>query len=175
MKGTDREVAMLVENNYQEMEVWAPIYRLQEIGIQVRIVGPEATQYRSKLGYPAQAELSARDAAGRRFAAVIVPGGYAPDLMRTNPDLVGLVRGHAESGAVVAAICHGSWMLASAGVIRGRKVTGAAQIRDDLENAGAAYLDQPVVRDGNLITSRKPADLPEFCGAIVEALGAGRG
>jgi len=164
------EVAMLVENNYQELEVWAPIYRLQEIGMTVRIVGPDATLYKSKLGYPAQADLSAREAAGKRFAAVIVPGGYAPDLMRTNRDLVDLVRSHVQSGAVVAAICHGSWLLASAGVIRGRNVTGASQIRDDLENAGAAYQDQAVVRDGNLITSRKPADLPQFCGAIVQAL-----
>lgn len=167
-----KRVAMLVENNYQEMEVWAPVFRLQEAGVRVDLVGPKVEQYKSKLGYPAQADISASDAASIRFDAVIVPGGYAPDLMRTNKDLVGLVRDHARAGAIVAAICHGSWMLASADIIRGKKVTGAAQIRDDLVNAGATYVDHEVVRDGNLITSRKPADIPAFCGAIVAALSA---
>lgn len=167
-----KRIAMLVENNYQEMEVWVPVFRLQEAGARVNLVGPAVEQYKSKLGYPANADISASDAASIRFDAVIVPGGYAPDLMRTNKDLVGLVRNHARSGAVVAAICHGSWMLASADVIRGKNVTGAAQIQDDLVNAGATYIDQAVVRDGNLITSRKPADIPAFCGAIVAALGA---
>jgi protease I len=106
----------------------------------------------------------------RSFDAVIVPGGYAPDLMRTNRSLVELVRAHAHRGAIVAAICHGTWMLASADVIRGRRVTGAAQIQDDIRNAGGTYVDQDAVRDGNLITSRKPSDLPPFCAAIVNAL-----
>lgn len=166
----NKRVAILVENNYQEMEVWVPIYRLQEGGALVTIIGPKAEQYRSKLGYPVTADTAAADAVGMKFDAVIIPGGYAPDLMRTNGDLVGLVRNHARSGAIVAAICHGSWMLASADVIRGKKVTGATQIRDDLRNAGATYVDEEAVRDGNLITSRKPADIPAFCAAIVAAL-----
>lgn len=170
MQLRNKRIAMLVENNYQEMEVWAPIFRLQEAGANVTIVGPKAQEYRSKLGYPVTADIAAADAATMKFDAVIVPGGYAPDLMRTNEHMVGLVRNHARSGAIVAAICHGSWMLASANVIRGKKVTGAAQIRDDLANAGATFVDQDAVRDGNLITSRKPADIPAFCAAIVSAL-----
>ena len=170
MRLRDKRVAMLVENNYQEMEVWVPIFRLQEAGASITVVGPKAGEYRSKLGYPVTADTAASDAATMQFDAVIVPGGYAPDLMRTNEHMVGLVRSHARSGAVVAAICHGSWMLASANVIRGKKVTGAAQIRDDLINAGATFIDQDAVRDGNLITSRKPADIPAFCAAIVSAL-----
>ncbi|MFZ5557203.1 MAG: type 1 glutamine amidotransferase domain-containing protein [Pseudomonadota bacterium] len=167
---SEKSVAILVENNYQEMEVWYPIYRFQEAGARVCIVGPEPQKYTSKLGYPVQAEISALDAVKMHFHAVVIPGGYAPDLMRTNQDLVALVRDHALRGDVVAAICHGSWMLASADVIRGKRVTGAAQIRDDLRNAGATVLDESAVRDGNLVTSRKPADIPAFCAAILTAL-----
>ncbi|HVL09464.1 MAG TPA: type 1 glutamine amidotransferase domain-containing protein [Burkholderiaceae bacterium] len=163
-------VAMLVENLYQEMEIWVPVFRLQEEGAQVTFIGPKADAYKSKLGYPVQADLAARDAVGKHFDAVIVPGGYAPDLMRTDASLVQIVRDHCQSGAIVAAICHGTWMLASAGALPGKRVTGAAQIRDDIVHAGATFVDEPAVRDGNLITSRKPADLPQFCAAIVSAL-----
>jgi protease I len=152
------------------MEIWVPVFRLQEEGAQVTFVGPQADTYKSKLGYPVKADLAARDAVGKRYDAVIVPGGYAPDLMRTDADLVKIVKDHCESGAIVAAICHGTWMMASANTIRGRRVTGAAQIRDDLINAGATFVDEAAVTDGNYITSRKPADLPQFCAAIVAAL-----
>ncbi|TXF10036.1 type 1 glutamine amidotransferase domain-containing protein [Pelomicrobium methylotrophicum] len=165
-----RHVAVLVENNYQEMEVWYPIYRFLEGGAKVSIVGPKAEKYTSKLGYPVIADMAAADALKMYFDAVIIPGGYAPDLMRLNDDLITLVRNHALAGKVVAAICHGSWMLASAGVIRGKRLTGAPQIRDDLRNAGATYLDEEAVRDGNIITSRKPDDIPAFCAAIIAAL-----
>jgi protease I len=165
-----KHVAVLVENNYQEMEVWYPIYRFLEAGATVTIIGPKADKYTSKLGYPVTADMAAADAVKVHFDAVIIPGGYAPDLMRLNDDLVALVRSHAQAEKVVAAICHGSWMLASANVVRGKRVTGAAQIRDDLKNAGAIYLDQEVVRDGNIITSRKPADIPAFCAAIISTL-----
>ena len=168
-----KRVAMLVENNHQDLEVWCPIYRLMEAGAEVHVVGPRADKYTSKLGYPVQADMAAADAVKELFDAVIVPGGYAPDLMRTNADMVQLVRRHAQEGRLVAAICHGSWMLASADVIRGRTVTGAPSIRDDLRNAGAKFEDKEVVRDGNLLTSRKPSDIPAFCGAIVSALSAG--
>ncbi len=165
-----RRAVILVENLYQEMEVWVPYFRLQEAGAKVTLIGPKKETYRSKLGYPAEAELGADEAARHRFDAVIIPGGYAPDLLRTNERLVEMVRAHVQQGAIVAAICHGTWMLASADVLRGRKATGAAQIRDDVRNAGATWVDQASVRDGNIITSRKPGDLPQFCAAIVEAL-----
>lgn len=162
--------AILVENLYQEMEVWVPYFRLQEAGVKVTLIGPRKETYRSKLGYPAEAELASEEAARHAFDAMIIPGGYAPDLLRANEALVEMVRAHVQRGAIVAAICHGTWMLASAGVLKGRKATGATQIRDDIRNAGATWVDQASVRDENIITSRKPADLPQFCAAIVTAL-----
>jgi protease I len=110
---------------------------------------------------------------GADFDAVIIPGGYAPDHMRRYEKMVKLVRDASEAGKVVAAICHGGWMLASADVVRNKTVTCFFAIRDDLVNAGAKYVDQEVVRDGNLVTSRKPDDLPAFCRTIIEALSGG--
>ena len=170
MRLKDANVAVLVENLYQEMEIWVPVFRLQEEGARITFIGPKADTYKSKLGYPVQADLASADALDQQFDAVIVPGGYAPDLMRTDTSLVRIVRDHCQSGAIVAAICHGTWMLASAGVLPGKRVTGAAQIRDDIVHAGATFVDEPAVRDANLITSRKPADLPQFCAEIVAAL-----
>jgi len=167
-----KHVAMLVENNYQEMEIWYPIYRLREAGAKVTTVGPAAERYLSKLGYPVVAELSAAQAQGQAFDAVVVPGGYAPDLMRANPAMVAMVKSAVTSGRLVAAICHGSWLLVSADVLKGRRVTGSPHIKDDLRNAGGIYEDKEVVCDGNIITSRKPDDLPAFCAAIVGALTA---
>ena len=170
MELSGRSVAVLVENNHQDLEVWYPIFRFQEAGADVSIIGPEADSYTSKLGYPVIADTAADKAKGKLFDAIIVPGGYAPDLMRLNPAMIELVRNHAQRGRIVAAICHGSWLLASANVINGKRVTGAPSIKDDLNNAGGRYEDAEVVSDGNIITSRKPADLPAFCRAIVGAL-----
>ena len=170
MKLSGKRVAVLVADLYQELEFWYPYYRLIEEGAQVVAVGPEAREYKSKLGYPAKADLSAKEVRAEGFDAVVIPGGYAPDYMRRSPELVAFVREMAESGKVVAAICHGGWMLCSARVVRGKRVTSFYAIRDDLANAGATWVDKPVVRDGNLITSRVPSDLPAFLREIISAL-----
>lgn len=172
MKVKGKRVAVLVADMYQELEFWYPYLRLKEEGAKVVAVGPEAKEYKSRLGYPAQAELAASQARAADFDAVVIPGGYAPDYMRRSPALVTLVREMAESGKPVAAICHGGWMLCSARVVQGKKVTSVAAIRDDLENAGATWVDQEVMVDGNLITSRVPSDLPAFLRAILAALSA---
>ena len=170
MKLTGKRVAVLVADLYQELEFWYPYPRLKEEGAEVVAVGPEEGEYKSKLGYPAKADLAAAMARAEDFDAVIIPGGYAPDYMRRSPELVALVRKMAEQGKVVAAICHGGWMLCSARVVKGKRVTSFYAIRDDLENAGATWVDKPVVRDGNLITSRVPSDLPAFLREVISAL-----
>jgi protease I len=167
-------VAVLVENLYQELEVWYPVLRMREAGAEVTIVGTGAPVYSSKYGYEVRADKSAEQVDAADLDAIIIPGGYAPDRMRLHKPMVDLVREMSRRGKVVAAICHGGWMLSSANILRGKKVTGYIAIKDDLVNAGASYEDSEVVRDGNLITSRKPDDLPAFCRAILEALSEGK-
>jgi protease I len=168
-------VAILAEQLYEDLELWYPLYRLREAGADVFIVGTgTADEYRSKHGYPVKVDAEAATVDAAQFDAVIIPGGYAPDHMRRSPAMVRLVREANEQGKVVAAICHAGWMLASAGVARGRTLTGFKSIKDDLVNAGASYVDREVVRDGNLITSRSPADLPAFLREIVKALAAAK-
>jgi protease I len=169
-----KRVAVLVENLYQELEVWYPVLRMREAGAEVTIVGTGAPVYSSKYGYEVRADKTAEQVDAADLDAIIIPGGYAPDRMRLHKPMVDLVREMSRRGKVVAAICHGGWMLSSANILRGKKVTGYIAIKDDLVNAGASYEDSEVVRDGNLITSRKPDDLPAFCRAILEALSEGK-
>ena len=165
-----KSVAVLVENDYQDMEVWVPLYRLREEGYRAVVVGPQAKEYASKHGYPIRAEIAASQASSDDFIGVVVPGGWAPDRLRQDDGVLRLVRELFEKRRVVAAICHAGWVLASAGILRGRRVTCYQAIRDDLRHAGADVVDQEVVRDGNLITSRKPDDLPAFCREMLRAL-----
>ena len=167
---SQRKVAVLVENDYQEMEVWVPLYRLREEGFETVTVGPRAIEYRSKLGYPVKAQVAASETRGEDYAGVIVPGGWAPDRLRQDPGVLRLVKEMFDRRRVVASICHGGWVLASAGIARGRRLTSYQAIRDDMVNAGAQFVDEEVVRDGNLITSRKPDDLPAFCREVIKAL-----
>ncbi len=166
----NKRVAVLVADMYQELEFWYPVLRLREAGAEVVAVGPEAREYKSKLGYPARADMAAAEARAGEFDAAIVPGGYAPDYLRRSPEVVEFIREMATSGKIVATICHGGWLLASAQVVQGKRLTSFYSIRDDLENAGATWMDEPVVRDGNIITARVPDDLPAFLREIIAAL-----
>ncbi len=171
MKLTGKRVAILAENLYQELEIWYPLLRFQEEGAEVVVVGSGTAQvHTSKLGYPVDVDNFADEVDASQFDAVIIPGGYAPDLMRRHPAMVSLVRQACLQGKVVAAICHGGWMLASAKILEGKTVTAFFAIKDDLEHAGANFVDVEVAIDGNIITSRKPEDLPAFCRAIIAAL-----
>src|SRR5271163_4538442 len=166
-----KRIAVLVEQQYQEMEVWYPIYRLREAGGTVTVVGPEAGQsYPSKLGYPCKSDKAASQCKAEDFDAVVVPGGFAPDFMRRTEAMIRLVSDMAEQGKVVAAICHGPWVLCSTQALKGRKATCFMAIKDDVINAGAKYIDAEVVRDGNIITSRKPDDLPAFLTTILQTV-----
>lgn len=169
-----KRVAILAETLYQDQELWYPYFRLQEAGATVTVVGSGSDRaYTGKFGYPVTVDKDAAQVAAADFDAIIIPGGYAPDHMRRYPEMVALVREACNQGKVVAAICHGGWMLASARILQGRTVTAFFAIRDDLEHAGATFVDQEVCVDGNLITSRKPEDLPAFLRAIMAALGGG--
>ncbi len=168
----NKRVAVLVEKIYEDLELWYPVLRLREAGCDVKLVGPKAGEtYASKHGYPAKSDVAASEVRAADFDAVIIPGGYAPDHMRRHKAMIDLVTQAAQLGKVVASICHGPWMLCSAKCLKGRKVTGFYAIRDDVENAGGIWEDAAVVRDGNLITSRTPDDLPQFLQGILQALG----
>ncbi|HBH96741.1 MAG TPA: protease [Candidatus Omnitrophica bacterium] len=167
---TGTRVAILVEDLYQDQEVWYPYYRLIEAGAEVLVVGTNKKDYTSKYGYPITADATIDRLSPDQFDGVVIPGGYAPDLLRRYPAVVQFVKTMHQQGKVIAAICHGGWVLCSADVLRGRTATGFFAIKDDLINAGASYVDRDVVRDGNLITSRKPDDLPTFMKTFLEAL-----
>lgn len=171
MRLRGKKVGILAETMYQEMELWVPYYRLKEEGAEVKVIGTgTATTYTSKYGYPVTVDVTADEVRAADLDAVIIPGGYAPDHMRRSEAMVKLVKEAFERGKVVAAICHAGWMLCSAGIVKGKTATCFFAIKDDLIHAGANYVDQEVVVDGNLITSRKPDDLPAFCREIVKAL-----
>jgi protease I len=168
-----KRIAVLAEDLYQDLELWYPVLRMREAGAEVVIVGTgSAETYTGKYGYPVTVDTSADKVHSTDFDGLIVPGGYAPDRLRRYPAVNSLAREMFVEGKVVAAICHGPWVLVSADVLRGRTVTCFSGIKDDVINAGANYVDEEVVRDGNLITSRQPDDLPAFCREVIAALEA---
>ena len=171
MSLSGKRVALLVDNHYQEMEVWYPLLRLREAGAEVVTIAAVAGQtYTSKLGYPVKADLAYDAANATQFHGVIAPGGFAPDYIRRHAKALQFVRDIDAAGKLVAAICHGPWVLCSAGVLKGKRATSFFSIKDDVVNAGALWEDAEVIVDGNLVTSRKPEDLPAFCLAAIEVL-----
>jgi protease I len=166
-----KRIAILAENNYHELELWYPLLRMREAGATVTVVGmPGVDEYKSKLGYPVKINAAAEAVSANDFDAIIIPGGYAPDLMRRHKPMLDLVRSMFEQGKLVAYICHAGWVPISAGILKGKRATCLPAIKDDVINAGAIYVDEEAVRDGNLISSRSPDDLPAFCRAIIAAL-----
>ncbi|MBK6307515.1 MAG: type 1 glutamine amidotransferase [Gemmatimonadetes bacterium] len=165
-----RTVLMLVGPEYEDLEVWYPKLRLEEAGFTVPLVGMGEPSYRGKHGYPCSVDGSAREWRAQEVAGIIAPGGWAPDKLRRDPAVLQLVRDVDAAGGMVATICHGPWILISAGIVRGRRLTSTVGIRDDVTNAGATWVDEPVVIDGHLISSRVPRDLPAFGRAMVQWL-----
>ena len=166
-----KRIAVLLEQQYQEMEVWYPIYRLKEAGAEVVLVAPEAGKtYASKLGYPAKSDAAAKDVKANEFAGIVIPGGFCPDYIRRSDAMLKLVRDADASKLPIAAICHGPWVLCSTKALKGRRATSFSSIKDDVVNAGATWVDEEVVIDGHIITSRTPADLPAFTLALLRAV-----
>jgi protease I len=171
MELNGKRAAVLVEQQYQELEVWYPYYRLREAGCDVVLVGPEAgVSFPSKLGYPAKSDKAAKDCRPDDFDALVIPGGFAPDFIRRSEAMLKFTRAFVERGKILAAICHGPWVLCSTTALRGKRATCFHAIKDDVINAGGRYEDAEVIRDGNLITSRKPDDLPAFLATLIAAM-----
>lgn len=167
----DRTVALFVAEDYEDLEFWYPYYRMQEEGADVVVIGPSRDTFTGKHGVPVDVNLTVDDVSPDHVDGLILPGGYSPDRMRRSPDMVEFVKDIHRQRKPVAAICHAGWMLASAGVAEGTRLTSFYSIKDDLVNAGAKWVDEEVVEDGNVITSRTPADLPAFCRAIIRSVG----
>lgn len=164
-----KRIAIFLEKFYEETEFWYPYYRMKEAGAVVDVIAPKVDTYKGKNGLPAKADKGIAEVSPDDYDALIIPGGYSPDHMRRSPEMVEFVKEMNEQGKMIAAICHAPWMLASAGIIKGRKVTSFFSIKDDLINAGAQWVDQEVVVDNNIITSRNPDDLPVFCKTLIQS------
>lgn len=161
----------LMHDDFEDLEFWYPTLRLQEAGLTVDIAGEKrGAVYHGKYGVPATAGLGFDEAVATDYQVLLVPGGWAPDKLRRIPAVLDLVRQMNEQGRIIGQICHAGWVLVSAGILQGRRVTSTPGIRDDMTNAGAIWVDEPVVIDGNLISSRRPPDLPDYMRAILKSL-----
>jgi protease I len=173
LEGT--RIAYLVEDGFEDLELWVPVMRLREEGAEVRLVGTgRRREHRGKHGLPAQADSSVEEVRAEDFDAVVIPGGWAPDKLRRSEGVKRLVRDAYQQGKVIGAICHAGWVPISAGIVRGHRATGSEAIRDDLENAGATWVDAPAFRDDPFVWGRVVDDIPAFCRELVEAIAVRR-
>lgn len=167
----ERRAVIFIENLFEDLELFYPRFRLMEEGMEVIIAGPKAKEtYHSKHGYPCQSDITFQDAKESEFDALIIPGGYAPDKIRAHQSALEIVQQFNQKRKVIAFICHGGWVPASANVLKGVRCTSYFNIKDDMLNAGAQWIDEPVVVDQHFISSRTPKDLPFFCPAIIETI-----
>jgi protease I len=171
MKLKGKNILMFVDHIYEDLELLYPKYRLIEEGARVVVAGPKAGEiYKGKHGYPCRSDAAIADIQEADFAGLVIPGGFAPDQLRRDPKVLELTQQFHRSGKLVAHICHAGWIPISAKIVKGFKCTSTPGIKDDLINAGAVWMDEPVVIDRNQVTSRRPDDLPYFCQAIIEVL-----
>lgn len=167
-----KHVLFFAANLYEDLELWYPKIRLEEEGARCVVAGLGERSYQGKRGYPVTVDTSVKEVTAEQFDGLVIPGGYAPDILRRSADVLSLTRAIHQAGKPVGFICHAGWVPISAGIVRGKRGTSVGAIRDDLVNAGMLWEDSPVVVDGNLISSRTPADLPQFCRAMIAALAA---
>jgi len=167
-----RSILLFVHEIYEDLELWYPKIRLEEAGFKTAVAGPERHAiYAGKHGYPCKADIAFDAVDPKAFDGLVIPGGFAPDKLRRIPKVLEIVKQMHEAKKLIAFICHAGWVPISAKIVKGKHLTAFFAIKDDLENAGAIFTDNPVVVDVNLVTSRTPADLPHFCKAILEVLG----
>jgi protease I len=170
MRLTGKKIAYLVEDGFEDLEFWVPVMRLREEGAHVVIVGTGKKEYTGKHCLKAKPDASVDTIRAGDFDGLVIPGGWAPDRLRRNESVKTLVRDMYRQGKIIGAICHAGWVPISAGVVRGHKATGSIAIKDDLQNAGATWVDEPAFRDGNIVWGRVVDDIPEFCRELVTAL-----
>jgi protease I len=173
MRLAGRKVLSLVDEEFEDLELWYPVYRVREEGAEVHLAGAEKGKtYVGKYGVPATSDRSFDEVDAADYDALLVPGGWAPDKLRRYPQVLKLVQEMDRAGKPIGQICHAGWVLISAKMLQGRRVTSTPGIRDDMENAGAVWLDEAVVTDGNLVSARRPPDLPPYAKAFCDALAA---
>lgn len=170
MTAKGHRILFFVDDIYEDMELWYPLYRLQEAGAETVIAAQDITNYQGKHGYPCTPDALLEDVQESDFTALIIPGGFMPDKLRRDPKVLELTRQFHSSRKLIGMICHAGWIPISAGILKGATVTSTPGIRDDLTNAGAKWVDEAVVVDGHLISARRPPDLPQFGGALVDYL-----
>lgn len=168
---TKLKVIQLLDSDFEDLEFWYPVLRLREAGMQVDIVAEKANQkYIGKYGVPAISNYSFEQVKAENYDALLVPGGWAPDKLRRYPEVLELVKDFDNSKKPIGQICHAGWVLISAKILSGKKVTSTPGIKDDMENSGAIWLDEPVVVDGHIVSSRRPPDLPEYMREFIKIL-----
>lgn len=167
----EKKVIALVEEDFEDLELWYPVLRLQEAGIQVDLVGKEANKkYIGKYGVPAESAYAFSEIQVKDYDAILVPGGWAPDKLRRYPEVLNMIRDMDAAKKTIGQICHAGWVLISANILQGKKVTSTPGIKDDMTNAGAIWSDEPVVVDGHIVSSRRPPDLPAYMQAFIQVL-----
>ncbi|MBA4493597.1 type 1 glutamine amidotransferase domain-containing protein [Paenactinomyces guangxiensis] len=174
MRLAGKKVLCFVEAEFEDLELWYPVLRLHEEGAEVHLAGPETGEYKGKYGVPVKTDLDFRQIKPEEYDGILIPGGWAPDKLRRCQEVLEAVRHAHTSGKVIGQICHAGWVLISAKILHGKRVTSTPGIRDDMENAGAIWVDEPVVVDGNLVSSRRPPDLPAYAKAFCDLLAKAR-
>jgi protease I len=173
MKLSEKKVVMLVERDFEDLELWYPVLRLREDNVKVLIAGKVKGQtYKGKYGLPIQADIDFKEMLEIEFDGLLVPGGWAPDMLRREPEVLEFTKRMDQENKPIGHICHAGWVLVSADVLRGKTVTSTPGIKDDMINAGATWVDEACVVDQNIVSSRRPADLPPFVVEFIRLLEA---
>jgi protease I len=174
MRLAGKKIISLVHHDFEDLELWYPILRLKEEGAIVHLAGEKANEtYIGKYGVPAISDYEYGSINAREYDAILVPGGWAPDKIRRFPEVLSLLQSMEENKKPIGQICHAGWVLISAKILQGKNVTSTPGIKDDMENAGATWIDEPVVVDGNLVSSRRPPDLPDYLRELINVIEKG--